>query len=186
MASALLSRFDLVFILLDRADEDHDRRISEHIMGITRASQRTSDQAGGNTGGHNGVETEEQGMDTLSQRLRKECARCADRRAPLDHVTIRRYIEHARRNVSPRLSPAAAKVLQKMYLTMRSRGAAGDGIDSAASGAMPVTTRHLESLIRLAQARARMELRDLVSRQTVCCNNRYSIITDLLAYVLYR
>lgn len=32
MSAALLSRFDLVFILLDRADEEHDKRLSEHIM----------------------------------------------------------------------------------------------------------------------------------------------------------
>lgn len=32
MSAALLSRFDLVFILLDRPDEEHDRRLSEHIM----------------------------------------------------------------------------------------------------------------------------------------------------------
>lgn len=32
MSAALLSRFDLVFILLDRADKEHDKRLSEHIM----------------------------------------------------------------------------------------------------------------------------------------------------------
>ncbi|CAM9839203.1 unnamed protein product [Pylaiella littoralis] len=32
MSAALLSRFDLVFILLDRPDEEHDKKLSEHIM----------------------------------------------------------------------------------------------------------------------------------------------------------
>lgn len=32
MSAALLSRFDLVFILLDRPDQDHDKKLSEHIM----------------------------------------------------------------------------------------------------------------------------------------------------------
>lgn len=160
MASALLSRFDLVFILLDRADEGHDRMISEHIMGIRKASgslysNSQFDVAAESTGG--------EGIETLSQRLRRQCAAMSDVRRPLDPTLLRRYIEHARCTVFPRLSPAAAKALQKMYLTMRSRGPAGDGLDSAASGAMPVTTRHLESLIRLAQARARMELRSIVS-----------------------
>jgi DNA replicative helicase MCM subunit Mcm2 (Cdc46/Mcm family) len=57
----------------------------------------------------------------------------------------------------PRLTPAAAKVLQKHYLTMRS------SVASANDDSIPVTTRHLESLIRLSQARARMELREEVS-----------------------
>lgn len=34
MGSALLSRFDLVFILLDTPNEDHDHMLSEHIMAM--------------------------------------------------------------------------------------------------------------------------------------------------------
>jgi DNA helicase MCM8 len=164
MASALLSRFDLVFILLDRADEDHDRRISEHIMGISKAARGShasqsqpcpAPGPGASPGGGEGVET-------LSQRLRKECAQYSTSSSNIDPALMRKYIEYARANVSPRLTPAAAKVLQRMYLTMRSQGPGGEGGDPASSGALPVTTRHLESLIRLSQARARMELRTTV------------------------
>lgn len=34
MGSALLSRFDLVFILLDTPNEDHDHMLSEHVMAM--------------------------------------------------------------------------------------------------------------------------------------------------------
>lgn len=34
MSAALLSRFDLVFILLDRPDEERDLLLSEHVMGL--------------------------------------------------------------------------------------------------------------------------------------------------------
>lgn len=34
MGSALLSRFDVVFLLLDVPDESHDRRLSEHVMAV--------------------------------------------------------------------------------------------------------------------------------------------------------
>ena len=34
MNSALLSRFDLVFIILDRPDRDMDKFLSEHIMKV--------------------------------------------------------------------------------------------------------------------------------------------------------
>ena len=34
MNSALLSRFDLVFILLDRPDEELDCLLSEHVMSL--------------------------------------------------------------------------------------------------------------------------------------------------------
>lgn len=35
MSAALLSRFDLVFILLDKPDELLDKRVSEHIMSVS-------------------------------------------------------------------------------------------------------------------------------------------------------
>ncbi len=34
MGSALLSRFDLVFILLDKPDEEMDHMLSEHVMAL--------------------------------------------------------------------------------------------------------------------------------------------------------
>ena len=36
MQDSLLSRFDLIFIVLDEMDPDHDRRISEHILRMHR------------------------------------------------------------------------------------------------------------------------------------------------------
>lgn len=35
MSAALLSRFDLVFILLDKPDELLDKQVSEHIMSVS-------------------------------------------------------------------------------------------------------------------------------------------------------
>lgn len=35
MSAALLSRFDLVFILLDKPDEVLDKRVSDHIMSVS-------------------------------------------------------------------------------------------------------------------------------------------------------
>ncbi|KAM7408330.1 hypothetical protein PAMA_002164 [Pampus argenteus] len=42
MGSALLSRFDVVFLLLDIPDESHDRRLSEHVMANRAGRGRTS------------------------------------------------------------------------------------------------------------------------------------------------
>lgn len=39
MGSALLSRFDLVFILLDVPNEDHDHLLSEHVMAMRNGKQ---------------------------------------------------------------------------------------------------------------------------------------------------
>jgi hypothetical protein len=238
---------DLIFILLDRPDEAHDRMISEHVMrgsGVGAsadaggdaqshgpASKRARTQgpgsgagagasfsAGGGRGGGGsritgdwagtggeggsggggggsvwdicatGRSTQGAGMDssfgddaendalcTLSQRLRRQIQRLPYAPASLflllnqgrasstststSSCTVpvelmRRYIEYAKKYVHPTLSPAAAKVLQRLYLTMRAEASERQSI--------PVTTRHLESLIRLAQARARVDLREEV------------------------
>jgi DNA helicase MCM8 len=171
MASALLSRFDLIFILLDRADEDHDRRISEHIMGMTEAASKYD---GGAKSFQKHTFPGDNNVETLHQRLRRQCSQIRQQMPSIDPHIIRKYIDYARSHVFPVLSPEAAKVLQLMYLTMRSHGieglADGDNIPTHnSSGTIPVTTRHLESLIRLAQARARMELRSEVIYIKLLC-----------------
>jgi DNA helicase MCM8 len=168
-------RADLIFILLDRPDESHDRLISEHIMNSHSAAsshQHTASSSGKRNRGAweaeapltSAADTE---SFTLQQRLRwkiqeaSRAARSADLRGVVEASGVvsvelmRRYIEYAKQYVHPHLSPGAAKVLQRLYLTMRSEATAGQSI--------PVTTSHLESLIRLSQARARVDLREEVS-----------------------
>jgi DNA helicase MCM8 len=40
MAEPLLSRFDLVFILLDASDEQRDKHLSEHVMALHSGKMR--------------------------------------------------------------------------------------------------------------------------------------------------
>lgn len=169
------SVLDLIFILLDRPDESHDRLISEHIMQAHGPGAHHSQRQGQSSGDHPNKRARSNlgdpvgGSDstadvTLAQRLRRQIATCVEqlgmnvggqRRGGVITVELmRRYIEYAKRYVQPALSPGAAKVLQRLYLTMRAQASSGQSI--------PVTTRHLESLIRLAQARARVDLREEV------------------------
>ncbi|KAF4517434.1 hypothetical protein B566_EDAN005043 [Ephemera danica] len=65
---------------------------------------------------------------------------------------LRKYVAYARKYVRPKLSEAAAQVLQQFYLRLRAQRGNQD--------CTPVTTRQLESLIRLTEARAKLELRE--------------------------
>lgn len=155
MGSALLSRFDLVFILLDTPNEDHDHLLSEHVMAmrtgrrkacsstlVTRASsqehsvlQATSDRP-------------------LLERLKISTGENFD---AIPHQLLRKYVGYARQYVHPNLSPEAAQVLQEFYLKLRKQN---QGADST-----PITTRQLESLIRLTEARSRLELREKSTKE---------------------
>lgn len=73
MGSALLSRFDVVFLLLDVADESHDRRLSEHVMANRSGRGRVSGAAVTRPGG--GLETSillDHSDMSLSERLQVE------------------------------------------------------------------------------------------------------------------
>lgn len=151
---------DLIFILVDRPDQGQDELISEHIFGLNNPNvnrKRALESLGIAQGEDSAAHL------TFHQKLRRTVREVQQSvqqgRMDVNITTehIRRYIEYARRYVHPTLSKGAAKVLQKQYLTMRS---SRDGKD-----ALPVTTRHLESLIRLAQARARVDLREEVTER---------------------
>jgi DNA helicase MCM8 len=189
---------DLIFILLDKPDEDRDKLISEHILGFNASSEthnslkRTFEEMESDS-----HKPDEEEM-TFSQRLLRRCGKIAslihvhqpkkndsnlrtssskptqkyrDASSPFNYQLsseeIKRYIEYARQYVHPVLSPSAAKVLQKTYLGMRARSQDEFMMSSSnkAASSLPVTTRHLESMIRLAQARARIDLREEVTEQ---------------------
>lgn len=177
LPSPLLSRFDLIFILVDGVDSERDKKISEHIIGAHPSDGDNSyrNEARTPTQDCSLIPHFDMDMCTLAQRLRKQCDNISnmirnrstnyqkDQNCPyvpndappmglLSSNFMRKYIEYAKTYAIPRLTPAAAKALQKFYLTMRSESMIG-------SGSIPVTTRNLESLIRLAQARAKAELR---------------------------
>ncbi|XP_006894297.1 PREDICTED: DNA helicase MCM8 isoform X3 [Elephantulus edwardii] len=156
MGSALLSRFDLVFILLDTPNEDHDHLLSEHVIAMRAGKQRTVSSASVarvNSQDSNTSVLEVVSDKPLSERLKVAPGETID---PIPHQLLRKYIGYARQYVYPKLSADAAQVLQNFYLELRKQ--------SQRLNSSPITTRQLESLIRLTEARARLELREQATK----------------------
>ena len=148
MSSALLSRFDLVFVLLDKPHSENDQRLSRHIMHFHGLQKDGLDSiVPSNATTKHGLRPSIYGETGSAD---NEVAQ----RAPVPQDVLRKYILYARKFVHPKMTGGAATVLQKLYLKIRDNARIGDSL--------PITTRQLESLVRLAQARARMELRDVV------------------------
>ncbi|KAM5246056.1 DNA helicase MCM8 isoform 2-T2 [Ctenodactylus gundi] len=157
MGSALLSRFDLVFILLDTPNEQHDHLLSEHVIALRAGKQRavsSATVARVNSQDSNTSVLEVVSEKPLSDRLKIVPGETID---PIPHQLLRKYIGYARQYVNPRLSPEAAQVLQDFYLELRKQ--------SQRLNSSPITTRQLESLIRLTEARARLELREKATKE---------------------
>lgn len=131
----LLSRFDLIYLILDKPQPESDRQLAKHIVALyfdddTRL-QRQRQAAGG-------------GPQLISMKLLTE------------------YISYAKKHIHPRLSAGARDALVRAYLELRRMG----GV-SASRKNITATPRQLESLIRIAEALARMKLCELVDRRDV-------------------
>ena len=185
MARPILSRFDLVFILRDRADKDQDRLVSSNIMNLYRSKQGQGGGAGGlaNMNAANALlgHHHSQGDATINENrqnnssdalfenrvpLEKRLAWVSSFNEPLPAGLVRDYIAYAREFCKPKLTQEAATILQEYYMNLRypNDGSGGPG-SRRRHDTVPITTRQLEALIRLSQARAKSCLREFVLKE---------------------
>jgi DNA helicase MCM8 len=179
MARPILSRFDLVFILRDRADKDQDRLVSSNIMNLYR---RQGNDAGGDSTTSGAQDTTaqlaeqyltidkensqlsqgQQAQERKDKRvpLEKRLAWVSGFNEPLPAGLVRDYIAYAREFCKPKLSVEAAEILKEYYMNLRYPADGRNRRDT-----VPITTRQLEALIRLSQARAKACLREFVLRE---------------------
>lgn len=137
----LLSRFDLIYLILDRVDDKADRRLAKHLLSMY-------------------LEDKPQSAPTSDDIL------------PVEFLTL--YISYARSNIQPVISDEAAQELTDSYVAMR---ALGQDV-RAAEKRITATTRQLESMIRLAEAHAKMRLSETVTRDDV--QEAYRLIQSAL------
>jgi len=142
MPPALLSRFDLIFALLDKPNQEKDARIAEHIIkGHTRGAVMKQ-MASGNT---DGVDVNEIMAETESFK------------PYFEQEFIRKYVKYAK-HITPVLSKEAQKMILDTYLSIRKLG-------EGPNASVPITARQLEAFIRLSEASARIRLNPVVEKQ---------------------
>ena len=105
MSAPLLSRFDLIFILLDRPDARHDERLASYIMSMhTKSSSSVSqkDRQRDDIENKNDASDEEEEEITsksIERRLKRASSSKHIGADPLPPRLLRRYIAYARRYV---------------------------------------------------------------------------------------
>ena len=140
---ALISRFDLIFTVTDKPDEEDDANLAEHIINTNYAGELHTHRE--NTATSNVTQEE---VDNVTEEVEPD----------IDAELLRKYIAHAKRNCFPTMTEEAKAEIRDFYVDLRAKGQDEDA-------PVPVTARKLEALVRLAEASARMRLSDTVEAE---------------------
>lgn len=116
----LMSRFDLIFLILDPEDELYDRRLATHLVSLYHTCDERIDH--GNTA--------------------------------LEMDILKDYIMYAKTQFKPKLTEESGRALVEAYLEMRKMG--------SGKGQITAYPRQLHSLIRLAEAHAKLRFSSFV------------------------
>ncbi|KAM5157727.1 maternal DNA replication licensing factor mcm3 isoform 1-T1 [Mantella aurantiaca] len=170
LQDSLLSRFDLLFIVLDQMDADNDREIADHVLRMHR--YRTPGEHDGYaiplgcsveifaTDDPNASDVTDQELqiyekhDHILHGPRKNKAKIVSMQF------IRKYI-HVAKLIKPVLTQEAADLISQEYAKIRSH----DEMNNDRARTMPVTARALETMIRLATAHAKVRMSKTIEYQ---------------------
>ena len=153
LPDSLLSRFDLLFIVLDTPDQDSDRRIAEQVL--TNHRYREKKEAALELDGEDGRDREEE----RGSRVWEKSYANSSRREVLRMPFLRKYIQVAKKH-APLLTQQSAALIGQQYAELRAEQA-------NKNNGYPITARCLETLIRLSTACAKMRLGDEVDEADV-------------------
>ncbi len=149
----LLSRFDVIFKLVDKVSDDLDYRLANHILKTHKVGEI-----------YRGMESNEITDYSISDEN--------DLIPQIEKNLMRKYVSYARSKVFPRLSDQAIDLIRNDYVRTRKR---------STPDTTPITPRQLESIIRLSEASAKSRLSAVVTREDALL--AIEIITNYLENV---
>ena len=138
---ALISRFDLIFVLTDKPDEKLDRKITQFILNVHQRGQALQ---------YANQET----LDGVDLNAIRE--NTSNIKPFYDQDILRKYVAYSKR-IIPVMKPEAAKMIEDAYMQIRMSGTDKKTI--------PITARQLEAYVRLSEASAKMRLSHTVEEQ---------------------
>jgi DNA replication licensing factor MCM3 len=170
LPDSLLSRFDLIFVVLDEKDPEIDRLIAERVTRNHRFINPNGTPEGDFLSRLNHDEDEayviepEIGDPSESTAVfEKLLATGSDAQNLLCQKFLKKYVMYAKKTVKPTLNDEAIEYITKVWSELRQREAEANSI--SAFKVMPLTTRTFETIIRLATAHAKLRLSQVIEKQ---------------------
>ena len=140
LTDPILSRFDILSVVKDEIDFKVDEALATFVINshISSHPEYKKDSNLKNTKLSDPVSDK---IETIPQDL------------------LRKYIMYSRKYVSPKLNEVNKNKVTKFYSELRK--------ESDIQGGIPIAVRHLESIIRISEAHAKIHLRDFVRNDDI-------------------
>merc|ERR1719210_2536890 len=145
LTEPILSRFDILCVVKDTVDPVGDEHLARFVVASHMVSHPRSDQS------------DVDNMKKTEEALASTSNLAGVEKIPQD--LLKKYIVYARERVHPKLHQMDQDKVAKMYSDLRR--------ESMVTGSIPITVRHIESMIRIAEANAKIHLREFVREDDV-------------------
>jgi len=144
LTQPILQRFDLLFVMRDAVDVSRDTELAEFVCQSHTRSHPLIMQKEHDRRAELGEEAEEEELRAKDQ---------------ITQDLVRKYIRYARAHVRPTISQIDENRLSHLYGELRRESGFGGGVT--------MSVRHIESIIRLTEAHARLHLREYAREDDV-------------------
>merc|ERR1712048_997943 len=148
LPDSLLSRFDLLFIVLDKIDTKIDRNISDHVLKMHLTPYNPNDDDTQTDYDNEDEDEEDQDLSVWSKQ------RLKGKQKIFTPEFVKKYIDFAKKQYKPTLTDEACEEIANKYGELR---------EEERNQTLPITARCLETIIRLSTAHAKLRLSKKVS-----------------------
>jgi len=176
---SLLSRFDLLFVMLDEKDPDQDRQIAERVITNHRYLNAQGGLQFNHSNDDNIIERDianDKNKQKSSEIFEKDLGTNSDKTPIVTRDFLKKYISFVKSQAPPELTDDAMNSAAGIYGELRKKVA---GYDES-KVAVPVTVRTFETLIRLATAHAKLRMSKTIDQDDV------GIAAQLLNETIFR
>ncbi|KAH8548476.1 MCM2/3/5 family-domain-containing protein [Umbelopsis sp. PMI_123] len=188
LPDSLLSRFDLLFIVVDDIEDNRDRMISEHVLCMHRyippgveeggpIPERSVDNLAVGEAEEEEAEEKDIGIYEKFNPFLHAGMALSSTSTPkvIKNSFLKKYIYYAKNRIKPTLSKRATDYIVNEYTSLRN-----DKEDDHRKKTTPVTARTLETLIRLATAHAKARLSQKVEEKDA------KAASDILRFAMFK